>query len=91
MAVVPSPGVGVAVAESLIRDLGRVSEWYDLWGMKLNASKTKTLILTYLDTWSGFEAAKTAPWPSRGLHFCGKFLEPSDESARRGCYCFLMW
>ena len=31
MAVVPSPGVRVAVAESLIRDLGRVSEWCDLW------------------------------------------------------------
>ena len=41
MAVVPSPGIRVAVAESLIRDLGRVSEWCDLWGMKLNASKTK--------------------------------------------------
>ena len=27
MAVVPSPGVRLAVAESLIRDLGRVSEW----------------------------------------------------------------
>ena len=27
MAVVPSPGVRVAVAESLIRDLGKVSEW----------------------------------------------------------------
>ena len=43
MAVVPSPGVKVAVAESLIRDLGRVSEWCDFWGMKLNASKTKTM------------------------------------------------
>ena len=32
MAVVPSPGVRVAVAESLIRDLGRVSEWCYLWG-----------------------------------------------------------
>ena len=32
MAVVSSPGVGVAVAESLICDLGRVSEWCDLWG-----------------------------------------------------------
>ena len=32
MAVVPFPGVRVAVAESLIRDLGRVSEWCDLWG-----------------------------------------------------------
>ena len=40
MAVVPFPGVRVAVAESLIRDLGRVSEWCDLWGMKLNESKT---------------------------------------------------
>ena len=33
MAVMPSPGVRVAAAESLIRDLGRVSEWCDLWGM----------------------------------------------------------
>ena len=46
MAVVPSPGVRVSVAESLIRDLGRVSEWCDLWGMKLNASKTKTMIVS---------------------------------------------
>ena len=46
MAVVPSPGVGVTVAESLIRDLGRVSEWCDLWGMKLNESKTKTIIVS---------------------------------------------
>ena len=45
---------------------------------------------TYLLTWSGVEAAKTIPWPSRGLHHCGKSLEPSDEWAGRGCYCFLM-
>ena len=32
MAVVPSSGVRVTVAESLIRDLGRVSEWCDLSG-----------------------------------------------------------
>ena len=32
IAVVPSPGVKVAVAQSLNRDLGRVSEWCDLWG-----------------------------------------------------------
>ena len=30
MAVVPSPGVGITEAEFLIRDLCRVSEWYDL-------------------------------------------------------------
>ena len=40
MAVVPSPGAKVAVAEALVSDLGRVSEWCDLLGMKLNASKT---------------------------------------------------
>ena len=45
IAVVPSPGVRVAVAESLIRDLVRVSEWCELLGMKLNASKTKTMIV----------------------------------------------
>ena len=44
--VVPSPAVRVAVTESLIRDLGRVSEWCDLWGMKLNASKTKNMIVS---------------------------------------------
>ena len=44
MAAVPSPGVRVTVAESLIRDLGRVSEWCDLWGMKLNARKTNIMI-----------------------------------------------
>ena len=43
MAVVPSVVVRVTVAESLIRDLGRVSESCDLWGMNLNASKTKTM------------------------------------------------
>ena len=46
MAVVPSPGVRVAVAESLIRDLGRISEWCGLWGMKVNSSKTKTMIVS---------------------------------------------
>ena len=50
MAVVPSTGVRVTVAESLIRDLGRVSEWRDLWGVKLNASKTKTMIVSRFRT-----------------------------------------
>ena len=50
MAVVPSPGVRVAVGESLIRDLGRVSEWCDLLGMKLNASKTKTMLVSRFRT-----------------------------------------
>ena len=42
----PSPGVRVAVAESLIHDFGRVSEWCDLLGIKLNASKTKMMIVS---------------------------------------------
>ena len=50
IAVVPSPGVRVVVAESLIRDLGRVIEWCDLWGMKLNARKTKTMIVSMSST-----------------------------------------
>ena len=39
MAVVPSPGVRVTAAESLIHDLGRVSDWCDLFGIKLNVSE----------------------------------------------------
>ena len=48
MAVVRSPGVRVAVAESLIRDLGRVIEWCHLWGTKLKVSKTKTMTVSSL-------------------------------------------
>ena len=48
------------------------------------SSKVIQIFLSCLDTWSGFEAGKTAPWPSRGLHHFGKFLEPSDEWAGRG-------
>ena len=46
----PFPGVRVAVAESMSRDLMKVSEWCDLWGMKLNASKTKIMIVSRLRT-----------------------------------------
>ena len=41
-----SPGVRVKVSESLVGEIGRVSEWCDLWGMKLNVSKTKTMIVS---------------------------------------------
>ena len=43
VAVVPSSGERVAVSESMNLDLNRVSVWCNLWGMKLNASKTKTI------------------------------------------------
>ena len=45
-AVVPFPGVRVTVAESLNRDPIRVNAWCDVWGMKLNASKPKTIIVS---------------------------------------------
>ena len=44
IAVVPSQGVRVTAVESLSHDLMKVSEWCDLWGIKLNTSKTKTMI-----------------------------------------------
>ena len=50
IAVVPSPGLRVAVAESLSHDLVKVNEWCDLRGMKLNAIKTKTMIVSRLRT-----------------------------------------
>ena len=34
IALVSSPGIRVTVAESLICDLGRISEWCVIWGMK---------------------------------------------------------
>ena len=46
MAVLPSSCVRVTVAEFLIRDLGKVSEWCDLWGTKLKSSKTKIMIVS---------------------------------------------
>ena len=41
-----SPAERVSVTESMNRDLNRVIVWCDLWGMKLNASKTKTAIVS---------------------------------------------
>ena len=70
MAVVPSPGVRVAVAEPLIRDLDRVSEWCDLWGMKLNASKTKTMIVS---------RSRTMHPQSPPLTIGGTVLKESDD------------
>ena len=70
MAVVPSPGVRVAVAESPICDLGRVSEWCDLWGMKLNVSKTKTMIVS---------RSRTMRPQSPPLTIGGTVLKKSDD------------
>ena len=46
IAVVPSPGIRVAVAESLSLYLVKVSEWCDLLGIKLKARKTKSIMVS---------------------------------------------
>ena len=70
MAVVPSPGVRVAVAEPLIRLLGKVSEWCDLCGIKLNTSKTKTMIVS---------RSRTMHPQSPALTIGGTVLKESDD------------
>ena len=50
VAVVPSPGERVTLSESINRDLNRVIVWCNLWGMKLYASKTKTMIVSRSST-----------------------------------------
>ena len=59
IAVVPSQGVRVTVAESLSSDLVKVSEWCDLWDMKLNESWTKTMIVSRSRTMHPQSAALT--------------------------------
>ena len=70
IAVVPCPGLRVAVAESLSRDLVKVSESCDLWRMKLNASKTKTMIISM---------SRTMHPQSPALSIGGTVLKESDD------------
>ena len=43
---VGGPGASITVSESLNCELGKVGEWCDRWGMKLNSSKTKVMIVS---------------------------------------------
>ena len=70
IAVVPSPGLRVAVAESMSRDLRLVREWCDLWGMKLNVSKTRTMIVS---------RSHTMHPQSPSLTIGGTVLKESDD------------
>ena len=70
IAVVPSQGVRVTVAESLIRDLDKDSEWSDLWGIKFKASKTKTMIVS---------RPRTMHPQSAPLTIGGTVLKESDD------------
>ena len=75
MAVVPSPGIRVTVSEFLIRDLGIVSEWCVLWGMKLNVNKTKTMIVS---------RSRTMHPQSTPLTFGRTVLKESDDLVTLG-------
>ena len=66
----PSSGVRVTVADPLNRDLDKVSEWCDLWGMKLNESKTKTMIVS---------RSRTMHPQSHPLTIGGTVLKESDD------------
>ena len=70
IAVVPSSDIRVGVAESLSRDLMKVSEWCDLWGMKLNASKTKSMMVS---------RSRTMHPQSPTLTIIGTVLKESDD------------
>ena len=70
IAVMPSSDVRVTVAETLIRDRGRVFEWCDLWGIKLNASKTRTNIVS---------RSRTMHHKSPPLTIGGTVLKESDD------------
>ena len=65
-----SPGFRVTVAETLCLDIGMVSEWCDLWGMKLNASKTKIIIVP---------RSSTMHPQSPALTIGGTVLKESDD------------
>ena len=75
MAVLPSPSVRVTVAECLIPNLSRASKWCDLWWMKLNASKTKTMIVS---------RPRTMHPRSLPLTIGGTVLKESDDIAVLG-------
>ena len=46
IAVMPSPHHRNLVSESLNTDLAKVYDWCSLWGMKLNANKTQSMIVS---------------------------------------------
>ena len=46
LAVIPSPAQRRMVSESLNRDLAKINDWCKLWGMKLNANKTQSMIVS---------------------------------------------
>ena len=46
LAIIPSPSDRIRVTNSLNCDLVRISNWCSRWGMELNSSKTKSMIVS---------------------------------------------
>ena len=70
VAVVPSPGVRVTVAKFLSCDLVKVSQYCDLWRIKFNASKAKTMIVS---------RSRTMHPKSPAVTIFGTVLKESDD------------
>ena len=70
LSVVPSAGARVTAPESMNLDMRKVSEWCDLRGMKLNASKIKTIIVS---------RSRTMHPQSFPLTIGGTMLKESDD------------
>ena len=68
-AVVRTPQQRSIVAQSLNRDLERIQEWCSRWGMKLNSSKTKTLLIS---------RSRTSVPPHPPLHIGNTSLAESE-------------
>ena len=69
-AEVASPAHRTRVAESLNRDLLRIHEWCLLWGMKLNPSKTHSILVS---------RSRTPDPPHPPLILCGTSLDVSNS------------
>ena len=46
IAVIPSPDQRQLVSDSVNRDLAKINDWCNLWGMKLNPTKTQSMIVS---------------------------------------------
>ena len=69
-AKINSPSERTAVASSLTRDLNQIQSWCLCWGMKLNPSKTHSLIVS---------RSRTSHPPHPPLFLCGTALESSSS------------
>ena len=67
---VPSPRDRVSVAASLNRDLDHINDWCQMWGMLVNPSKTKPMIIS---------RSHTAVPPFPDLTLSGSVIEVCGE------------